>query len=270
MAFIQYDINDSVAVITLNRPERHNAQNREFLEELDAAWDRAAADPAAKVIVLRANGKNFSSGHDLTASPDARQQWYDEVDEVGFQNVYNFESNHYLGFTRKWRDISKPSIAAVQGGCIAAGLMLCWPCDLILAADNAYFSDPVVLMGIGGVEYHGHTWELGARKAKEMLFTGEPIYAKEAEKLGMVNRVIPLQELDEQTMALAQKIAAQPAFALQMAKRAVNKTLEILGQYAATQAVFDSHWLGHANVVAQIRWPVLKGLDKMKKKKPAD
>ena len=270
MPVINYDVDGAVAVITLNRTERHNAQDREFLQELDQAWMEAEADAGTKVIVLQANGKHFSSGHDLATTPDAAAQWQQDVRREGFSTLYHFEKSVYLGYARKWRDVSKPSIAAVQGSCIAAGLMLCWPCDLIIAADNALFSDPVVAMGIGGVEYHGHTWEFGARKAKEMLFTGDAITAQEAEKLGMVNRVVPLGQLREETMALAQRIAEKPPFALAMAKRAVNKTLDIMGQYAALQAVFDAHWLGHGNAIAQTGWPALANLEKMKEANKPD
>ncbi|NED61375.1 enoyl-CoA hydratase, partial [Streptomyces sp. SID10244] len=109
--------------------------------------------------------------------------------------VYGTESRRYLDYSLRWRNIPKPSIAAVQGRCIAGGLLLCWPCDLIIASEDAKFSDPVVMMGIGGVEYHGHTWELGPRKAKEILFTGRPVTAAEAEQTGMVNLVVPRDEL---------------------------------------------------------------------------
>jgi enoyl-CoA hydratase/carnithine racemase len=118
-----------------------------------------------------------------------------------------------------------PSIAAVQGRCISGRLLLCWPCDLIMAADDALFSDPVVLMGIGGVEYHGHTWELGPRKAKEIRFTGRAMTAEEVQSTGMVNRVVPRDQLDSETRALAEQIAKMPPFALRQAKRAVNQTL---------------------------------------------
>jgi enoyl-CoA hydratase/carnithine racemase len=142
--------------------------------------------------------------------------------------------------------------------------MLCWPCDLIVAADDALFSDPVVLMGIGGVEYHGHTWELGARKAKEILFTGRSLTAEEAERTGMVNRVVPRDELDAETMALAQQIAKMPAFALRQAKRAVNQALDVQGFYAAIQSVFDVHQTGHGNALSVSGWPVLVNLEEMK------
>lgn len=140
--------------------------------------------------MLRANGPHFSAGHDLSPPAEGETRTHpilDAIPERGLLGLYEWEARHYLGFSRRWRDIPKPSIAAVQGACIAGGLLLAWPCDLIVAADNARFSDPVVLMGIGGVEYHGHTWELGPRKAKEILFTAKLIDAVEAERRGMVN-----------------------------------------------------------------------------------
>jgi enoyl-CoA hydratase len=252
---ILYEVADAIATITLNRPDRRNAQNQQLLEELNNAWERAAADDKVKVILLRANGPHFSAGHDM--SPDevksnpAFGQIRDAIPTRGLLGLYNWEAKNYFGFSRRWRDIPKPSIAAVQGACIAGGLLLAWPCDLIVAADNARFSDPVVLMGIGGVEYHGHTWELGPRKAKEMLFTAKPIEALEAERRGMVNRVVPVAELDQQARALALEIARMPPHALAMAKRAVNQTLDAMGQYAALQSCFDIHQLGHASAYAQ-------------------
>ena len=185
--------------------------------------------------------------------------------ERGLQAIYEWEAIHYLGYSRQWRDVPKPSIAAVQGQCIAGGLMLCWPCDLIVAADNAKFSDPVVRMGIGGVEYHGHTWEVGPRKAKEMLFTAESFTADEAKQLGMVNRVVPLDDLVDETMALAEKIAEMHPFALAQAKRAVNQTMDVQGFYTALQSVFDIHQTGHGNAMTVGGYPVLVALDQMKK-----
>ena len=142
--------------------------------------------------------------------------------------------------------------------------MLCWPCDLIVAAEDALFSDPVATMGIGGVEYHGHTWELGARKAKEILFTGRPLTAEEAEKCGMVNKVVPRDKLDEETRTLAEQIAKMPPFALRQAKRAVNQTLDVQGFHAAIQSVFDIHQTGHGNALGVCGYPVLVKLEEMK------
>jgi enoyl-CoA hydratase/carnithine racemase len=225
---------------------------------LDAAWSKAAADDEAVVIVLRGEGKHFSAGHDLRSGGGKAG------DKITLEQIYTVEARRYLEFSLRWRNVPKPSIAAVQGRCIAGGLLLCWPCDLIVAADDALFSDPVVLMGIGGVEYHGHTWELGARKAKEILFTGRAVTATEAEQVGMVNRVVPRADLDAETRALAATIAGMPAFGLRQAKRAVNQTLDVQGFYAAIQSVFDVHQTGHGNALSVGGFPVLMHLDGMK------
>lgn len=254
---ILYEVSDGIAAITLNRPEAANAQTMALLDELDAAWTRAAEDDAVRVIVLRANGKHFSAGHDL------KDRWPAPKD-LTLEWINNTEARRYLGYSLRWRNVPKPSIAAVQGKCIAAGLMLCWPCDLIVAAENAEFSDPVVRMGIGGVEYHGHTWELGARKAKEILFTGRALTATEAEQVGMVNRVVPLGELDAATRELAERIARMPAFGLRQAKRAVNQTLDVQGFYSALQSAFDIHQTGHGNALSVDGYPVLTRLEEMK------
>ncbi|MFD5296358.1 enoyl-CoA hydratase [Streptomyces mutabilis] len=256
---ILYEVRGGVAVITLNRPEAANAQTMALLDELDAAWTRAARDEEVRVVVLRANGRHFSAGHDL------KDRW-PGPEEITLEWIYDAETRRYLEYSLKWRNIPKPTIAAVQGKCIAAGLMLCWPCDLIVAAENAEFSDPVVHMGIGGVEYHGHTWELGPRKAKEILFTGRPLTAHEAEQVGMVNKVVPLDELEEATGELASRIARMPAFGLRQAKRAVNQTLDVQGFYAALQAVFDVHQTGHGNALSVGGFPILTRLDDMKER----
>ena len=257
--FILYDVADHIATITLNRPEAANAQNMPLLDDLDEAWRMAADDPDVKVIVLQANGKHFSAGHDLKAGDPSQPT------KFTLAGIVATESKRYLEYSLRWRNVPKPSIAAVQGVCIAGGLLLCWPCDLIVAADNATFSDPVVAMGIGGVEYHGHTWELGARLAKEILFTGRPITAEEARAVGMVNRVVPLDQLREETMKLARDIARQHPFALRQAKRAVNQTLDVQGFYAAIQSVFDIHQTGHGHALSEGGYPILVRLEEMKK-----
>jgi enoyl-CoA hydratase/carnithine racemase len=255
---VQYDVSEQIATISLNRPEAANAQNRDLLDQLDGCWTRAADDPDVRVIVLRGNGKHFSAGHDIKASAKSYPK------KITVADIYETESHMYVGYSLKWRNVPKPSIAAVQGVCIAGGLLLAWPCDLIVAADDATFSDPVAAMGIGGVEYHGHTWEFGPRLAKEILFTGRSITAEEALRVGMVNRIVPRAELDSATRELALQIARVHPFALRMAKRAVNQTLDIQGFTAAVQSVFDMHELGHGHAISETGWPVLVGLDAMK------
>lgn len=256
---IRYEVADKIATITLDRPEVANAQNAALLDELDAAWRKAADDEDVSVIVLRGEGKHFSAGHDLKSGSDF-------PDKITLEWIYGAETRRYLETSLRWRNVPKPSIAAVQGRCIAGGLMLCWPCDLIVAAEDALFSDPVVMMGIGGVEYHGHTWELGARKAKEILFTGRPLTATEAEQIGMVNKVVPRDQLDAETTALAEQITAMPPFGLRQAKRAVNQTLDVQGFYAAIQSIFDVHQTGHGNALSVDGYPILTQLAEMKAK----
>jgi enoyl-CoA hydratase len=265
MALIDYEVDGPVGLITLSRPEASNAQNPAFLDELDAAWQAAARDEDVRVIVLKAEGTHFSAGHDLTVkSEDIGVSWGEEG--TGIAGGYNWEQIHYFGYSRGWRDIPKPSIAAVQGACIAAGLMLCWPCDLIVASEDAYFTDPVMRMGIAGVEYHGHTWEWGPRKAKEMLFTARKMSATEAYEVGMVNRVVARDELLDATLELAREIAQMNPYGLAQAKRAVNLTMDVMGQHAALQSVYDIHWLGHSNALVATgnESAVLMNLDGMK------
>jgi enoyl-CoA hydratase len=268
MSLVEYEVRDRVAVLTLNRPDQRNAQNAPLLKELDEAFDRAVADSAVRVIVLQAKGKHFSAGHDLSDEAQNGPPWdhmFDDVKENGLLEMYKWELGHFFGYSRKWRDLPKPTIAAVQGACIAAGLMLAWPCDIIIAADDARFGDPVVRMGIGGVEYHAHSWEFGPRKAKELLFTAGFIDAEEAHRLGMVNRVVPRDELEAAALAMANEIAQMHPHALLMAKRAVNQSLDAQGQHQALQSAFDIHSLGHANAWIVSGYPVMVGLDAMTK-----
>lgn len=262
---IRYEVRDNIGVITLNRPKQRNAQDLDLIKQLDSAWMKAAEDPEVKVIVLNAEGPHFSAGHDIS---DAAMDQVTSVDwkaDTVVEDLYRYESEHFLGYCTRWRNVPKPSIAAVQGACIAAGLMLAWPCDLIVAAENARFSDPVVAMGIGGVEYHAHTWEFGARKAKEILFTASFIDAETAEQLGMVNKVVALDDLDSEVMALAANIAKKPAFGLAMAKRAVNRTQDIMGYQNSLEAAFDMHQLGHGNCLVATGTPIFAHLADMKK-----
>ena len=261
---VQFEVDDHVGVITLNRPEAANAQRPKVLAELDLAWRSADENPDVKVIVMKSNGKHFSAGHDMSSTDSGGGRDYDLSTP---EALYDWENRHYLHYAKAWRDVPKPSIAAVQGKCIAAGLMLCWPCDLIIAADNAEFSDPVLFMGICGVELHAHAWEFGPRKAKELLFTGGAINAVEAEKLGMVNKVVPLDDLVSATMEMAHRIATADGFALRMAKRAVNHTMDIQGYTTAIDSIFDMHHFGHTRArVVTGGVPSLAGLASMKEK----
>ena len=193
---VRYEVQGPLALVTMHRPEYHNAQNSRMTYALDDAFKRACDDDNVKVIVLRGAGKHFSAGHDIgTPGRDVNQSferaslWYDHVNKPGGEFLYAREQEVYLGMCRRWRDMPKPTIAMVQGACIAGGLMLAWVCDLIVASDDAFFQDPVVRMGIPGVEYFAHAYELPPRIAKEFLLLGERMSAQRAEQFGMVNRL---------------------------------------------------------------------------------
>lgn len=243
-----------IARIVLNRPDTRNAQDTRLLYELNDAFDKAAQDNDIKVIILAANGPHFSSGHDLRErDTHAAMKDYPTVGTwcgfecAGAEAQMAREKEIYIGFSERWRNIPKPTIAEVQGKCIAGGLMLVWPCDIIVAADDAAFLDNTVAMGVGGAEFFNHPWELGVRKAKELLFTADWLTAAEAEKLGMVNHVVPRYELTTFTLTLAEKIATKPLFALKLAKEAVNAAQDAQGRSSAMQTAFALHQLAHSH-----------------------
>ncbi|MEM8922515.1 MAG: enoyl-CoA hydratase [Actinomycetota bacterium] len=242
---------ERVARITLARADAANAQDYLMLSELNEAFDRAARDENIRVIVLAADGKHFSSGHDLRDRSDIN-----DLPVVGTQCHFNAEgaegymareAEMYVGLCWRWRNIAKPTIASVQGKVIAGGLMLVWPMDLIVAADDASFSDPVVAFGVNAVEYFVHPFEAGTRLAKDMLFTGRAISASEALQHGMVNRVVPRDRLEAETLALAAHIAKRPMFGLTTAKQSVNNAQDAMGIYTAIQSAFGLHQVGHSN-----------------------
>jgi len=265
---VLYEVRDRVAVITLNRPEYANAQNSAMTYALDAAFARAVNDERVAVLVLAGAGKHFCGGHDIgTPGRDVDQSfdrqavlWWDHVGKAGADARYAREMEVYLGMCRRWREVPKPVIAMVQGACIAGGLMLAWVCDLIVAADDAFFADPVVRMGIPGVEYFAHPWMLGPRLAKEVLFTGGRFGAERAYQAGMVSRVVPRASLEAVTFELAGQVAEMPAFGLALAKRAVNQCEDLMGMRPGMDAVFGLHHLAHAHN-AEVSGDYLAGLD---------
>ena len=222
---------------------------------LDRAFYRAADDPEVKVVVLRGAGPHFSAGHDI-GSPDRDVDqsfprraglWWDHVGRPGTEGRIAREEEVYLGMCRRWRELPKPTIAMVQGACIAGALMLAWCCDLIVAADDAFFADPVVRMGIPGVEYFAHPWVMGPRFAKEFLFLGERVDAQRALALGMVNRVVGRDELEGATLDLAERIATMPRLGLTLTKMAVNQAEDLMGLRSGMDAAFGLHHLAHAH-----------------------
>jgi len=251
---VLYEVKEGIATVTMNRPRYNNAQNARMTYLLDAAFKAAVADDTVKVIVLKGEGKHFSAGHDIGTpgrdindSQDRVTMWYDHANKEGGEFLYVREAEAYLGMCRRWREIPKPTIAAVQGACIAGGLMLAWVCDLIVATDDAFFSDPVVRMGIPGVEYFAHPFELPPRIAKEFLFTGQKMGAQRAYELAMVNRVVSRDELSTTVEALATQIAAMPRLGLALTKQAINFAEDQQGKRATMDAAFAWHHFSHAH-----------------------
>lgn len=248
---VLYRTEGAVAVISLNRPEKRNAQNLDLLYQVNDAFDRAANDDEVTVVVLRAEGPDFSSGHDLLDEADIAD--FDHVTPwagfglPGAEGWMAREHEIYLGLCMRWRNMPKPTIAVVQGRAIAAGLMLVWVCDLVICSDDAQFRDPTVAMGVNGVELFNHPWELGVRKAKEMLFTGDAIDAATALRLGMVNHAVPADELDAFAMDMAQRISKRSRFGLKLAKQAVNQMQDAQGYNTAQQAAMSLQQLGHTH-----------------------
>lgn len=243
-----------IARIWLNRPEARNAQDTHLLYELNDAFDAAMADDGVKVVILAAKGPHFSAGHDLREQdlPGAegahkRVGSWSAENWAGAEAYYCREKEVYEGFCRRWRDLAKPTIASVQGKVIAGGLLLVWPCDFVIASDDATFQDNTLYMGIPGVEFFAHAWELGIRKAKEFLMTGQPLTAAEAQAAGMVNRVVATGALEAETLAFARTIADKPSFALKLAKDAINATFHAQGFENVQRAAFNAHHLAHTH-----------------------
>ncbi|MBL4800444.1 MAG: enoyl-CoA hydratase [Emcibacter sp.] len=252
--YVGYEVRDGVAWITLQRPQYSNAQNYRLLNQLDDCFKRAAEDEDVMAIVLGGEGKHFSAGHDI-GSPERdrdmprerKSLWYDHVGKPGAEAQYVLEQDAYLGFCRRWQEIPKPTIAMVQGACIAGGLMLAWVCDMIVASDDAYFQDPVVHMGVPGVEYFAHAFELPPRIAREFLLLGQRMPAERAYMYGMVNRVVPRAELQDTVTEIAADLVKRPRFGLALTKQALNFVEDLRGKRTAMDGVFHMHHLAHAH-----------------------
>jgi enoyl-CoA hydratase len=183
----------------------------------------------------------------------------DGATRVGAENRMLQEWHYYFQNTLRWRNLRKITIAQVQGTVFAAGLMLMWACDLIVAAENAYFADVVgTRLGMCGIEYFGHPWEFGPRRAKELMLTGDAVDVHEAHRLGMVSKIFPTDELSEQTLAYARRIAELPTMAALLIKESVNQTVDNMGFYTSLQACFTLHQLNHSHwaEVHENKYPV--------------
>jgi enoyl-CoA hydratase len=241
---VLYEVEGPVATVLMNRPGAANAQNTALIEAVDAAFDRADADDDVRVVILAGAGKHFSSGHDLKAILGPEPDAWAKMRETP-EGKFRHEQVMYVEKCRKIHDFRKPTIAAVQGKCIAAGLMLACMCDLIVAADDAVFSNPVLRMSGAAVELLVEPWEMGIRQAKEFLLAAEEIDAAEAWRLGLVNRVVPRADLTARTRELAERIALVPPVTAQVVKDSINHVGELMGKSASWKYHFMAHHWAH-------------------------
>ena len=227
---VLYDADGPVALITLNRPRYRNAQSWKLLDELDEALDRAMADPAVRVAVVRGSGDHFSSGHDLGTQEQRDDMKARGIPNRGLRYYENFRK-YNLDYTLKWRDLPKPTIAMVRGYCIYGGWMIAAAMDLVFASPDARF-----LAGL--VEYFSIPWDVHPRKAKELVFESRFIDADEAHALGFVNRVYPAEDLERETLAYARRVSENGLTLLRMAKLAINKAQDAQGFSATMETAF--------------------------------
>ena len=271
--YVTYETLDegTIARIMLNRPETRNAQNRGMLVELHDAFLEAEADDRVRVVILGGMGPMFSSGHDMgskvsvaemTPGPDQHpSSRTNGGTRTGAERLMLQEWHHFFENTRRWRNLRKVTVAQVHGDVYAAGLMLMWACDLIVAADDVTFADVVgTRLGMCGVEYFAHPWEFGPRKAKELLLTGDSLSVDEAHALGMVSKVFPQAELADRTLDYARRIAQLPTMTALLVKESVNQSVDNMGFYNALNACFTLHELNHSHwaQVNDDKWPVAK------------
>jgi enoyl-CoA hydratase len=258
--YIEYETLDDgrIVRITLNRVKTRNAQNRGLLVELGDAFAQAEADDEVRVVILGGAGPIFSSGHDLgskeaiaerTPGPDFHPSFAGNgATRQGTENRMLQEWHYFFQNTLRWRNLRKITIAQVHGTVYAAGLMLMWCCDLITAAEGTTFADVVgTRLGMCGLEYFAHPWEFGPRKAKELLLTGDSLGVDEAHSLGMVSKVFKPEELSDQTLEFARRIAALPSMTSLMIKESVNQSVDNMGFYNGLQACFTLHQLNHSH-----------------------
>jgi enoyl-CoA hydratase/carnithine racemase len=212
--------------LTMNRPKALNALNTELIEAISAALGEAAGDDGVSVVVLRGAGRAFCAGYDL--NEDASD---DLMDSSAWHRALRHDTQRMLELL----DHPKPVIASVHSYCLAGGTDLMLACDLAVAADDGYFGYVDIRFGSGVVSMF-LPWVVGVRKAKELLFTGEDrVTADEALRIGLVNRVVPRERLDEETLALAREIAKNEDFVVQTTKRAVNRAWDVAGLRAALE-----------------------------------
>ncbi|MDA0656839.1 MAG: enoyl-CoA hydratase-related protein [Proteobacteria bacterium] len=248
---IRYEVANRVAKITKNRADVGNAQSTIMLEELDDAFKEAGFDPEVRVITLFGAGKNFCTGHDLGTEEEKVYRATDYLIQEGVRGRFNHTREQHVDKTLRWRDIQKPTIAAVQGYCIFGGWMVASAMDLLFAAEDAMF------LG-GGFQYFSPPWDIHPRKVKEILFEGRFIDAAEALEYGLVNRVVPRERLEDEVMEYAAEVALNDPFQMRMTKAMVNGCQDAQGfrqHISSAHAFFLLRSQGEKDPDFAIDWP---------------
>ncbi len=234
--YVSLEVSDGVATITINRPKVMNVISRRVYAELDDAFTRAEENTDARVVVVAGVGEHFGAGHDI-GTEDMREELHEYPRDFSpLGRVREMDRGVYWRMHDRWRNLGKPTIAMVRGYCIMGSWMLTATCDLVMASETARFADRSVRWGSAHHEYPTQFWELGIRKAKEFLWTGDFIDAHEAHRLGMVNHVVPDDKLEAGTRWLAKRIARNSEYALRVSKMSINQAADIMGQSAAVRA----------------------------------
>jgi enoyl-CoA hydratase len=274
--FISYEsLEDGQIVrILLNRPDARNAQNRGLLVELNDAFLQAESDDDVRVVILGGVGPMFSSGHDMGSELSLRERApgpdqhptarTNGGSRVGAEARMLQEWHYFFENTRRWRNLRKITIAQVHGTVFAAGLMLMWACDLIVASEDTKFADVVgTRLGMCGVEYFAHPWEFGPRRAKELLLTGDSLSVDEAHEIGMVSKVFPNDDLADKTLGFARRIASLPTVTALLIKESVNQSVDNMGFFNALNACFTLHELNHSHwaEIHESKWPIAEEAD---------
>lgn len=234
----------SVALLTLNRPDKLNAINVPMIGALDAALDAAEADESVRAIVVAGNGRAFSAGFDLDMGLGEGRP-----DPAAVRGALE---NDFRIILRFW-DSPKPTIAAVHGYCLGSSLELAVACDLTIAAEDCRFGEPEVKFGSGIVALL-LPWLAGPKVAKYLLLTGDDrVSAADAQAMGLVNRVVPADSLLDEAIALAKRIAANDAQAVRLTKRAINRSLDIGGMRQALLAALEIDMVIETHETAESR-----------------
>lgn len=226
---VLYDLRPPAAVVTLNRPDKLNALSASLIDELEAALRRAAADDEVKVVVVSGAGRAFSAGYDLSQ---------EAADQPATANEWHAVLARDVEVTMQLWRLPKPTIAAVRGWCLAGGCEVAMACDMIVAADDARFGEPEIRYGSGPVTLL-MPFLIGQKKTNELLFTGDVVDAQEAHRIGLVNRVVPPDELDGAVAELTAKIAPTPLAVLRHTKLALLRAYEAAGLVQAVGANLD-------------------------------